>query len=379
VIVDLTDAQARRVLGAKWGMVGPDVLPAWVAEMDYLTAPPVVDALTRLVREGGTGYPNFEAGGAVGDAYTGFARRRFGWSVPTGSVMLAGHSLGGIRLLLEHWAEPGPVAVHLPAYHPFLDLIPHSGHLRLDLPLDPDAAEARMDLDQLDRAFLSGARTLLLCNPHNPWGRAFTREELEGVRDVVTAHGARVIADEIHGPLVLPGAAFTPYLSLPGTTEHAVAVVAASKAFNLAGLHCAQLIVPAEEFRERLEAAPFLDRLGLSPMGITAAVAAYAEGDPWLDALLARLDSLRAQLGGLLAEHLPEARMRPLEATYLAWLDLRAYGHEDPATVALDKGRVRLDPGAQFQPGLPGHARLNVATSPERLAEIVARLASAIG
>jgi cystathionine beta-lyase len=359
-------------------MVGPDVLPAWVAEMDYLTAPPVVDALTRLVREGGTGYPNFEAGGAVGDAYTGFARRRFGWSVPTGSVMLAGHSLGGIRLLLEHWAEPGPVAVHLPAYHPFLDLIPHSGHPRLDLPLDPDAAEARMDLDQLDRAFASGARTLLLCNPHNPWGRAFTREELEGVRDVVTAHGARVIADEIHGPLVLPGAAFTPYLSLPGTTEHAVAVVAASKAFNLAGLHCAQLIVPAEEFRERLEAAPFLDRLGLSPMGITAAVAAYAEGDPWLDALLARLDSLRAQLGGLLAEHLPEARMRPLEATYLAWLDLRAYGHEDPATVALDKGRVRLDPGAQFQPGLPGHARLNVATSPERLAEIVARLASAI-
>jgi cystathionine beta-lyase len=253
-----------------------------------------------------------------------------------------------------------------------------TGRPRVDLVLDPDAGRAEIDLDRLDRLFRDGARTLLLTQPHNPWGRVFTRAELEGVRDVVVGHGARVISDEIHAPLVLPGAEHVSYLALEGTADHAVALVAASKAFNTAGLRCAQLVVPDEAARKALLGVPVARNDSWSPLGAVAAVAAYTQGDDWLAALVERLDGQRRLLGELLATHLPQARMRPLEGTYLAWLDLRGYGHADPAAVVLERGRVRLAPGHDYQPGLDGHVRLNIATSPERLTEIVHRMATAL-
>src|SRR5213078_2433377 len=142
----------------------------------------------------------------------------------------------------------------------------------------------------------------------------FTRAELEGIRDVVLRHGARVVSDEIHAPLVLPGATHTSYLDLEGTAEHAVALVAASKAFNTSGLRCAQLVVPRREDRRRLAEQPMARNDSWSPLGVVAAVAAYQEGDPWLASLVERLDDLRTLLGELLAERLPLVRMRPLEA-----------------------------------------------------------------
>jgi cystathionine beta-lyase len=156
-----------------------------------------------------------------------------------------------------------------------------------------------------------------------------------------------------------------------------VAVVAASKAFNTAGLRCAQLLVPGADDRRRLAAAPMARNDSWSPLGVVAAVAAYTGGDPWLASLVERLDQLRTLFGVLLAEHLPLVRMRPLEATYLAWLDARAYCHDDPAAVALERGRVKVGPGHDYAPGLTGHVRLNIATSPERLTEIVRRLGAA--
>jgi cystathionine beta-lyase len=204
-----------------------------------------------------------------------------------------------------------------------------------------------------------------------------TRAELEGIRDLAVKHRARVISDEIHAPLVLPGAEHVPYLALEGTADHAVAVVAASKAFNTAGLKCAQIVTADWPTLDRLASVPMARNDSWSPLGVVAAVAAYREGDAWLAALVQRLTELRALLGDLLAEHLPEAGMRPLEATYLAWLDLRSYGYDDPAAVVL-KGGVRVAAGHDYQPGLPGHVRLNIATSPERLTEIVRRMGSAL-
>jgi cystathionine beta-lyase len=253
-----------------------------------------------------------------------------------------------------------------------------TGRERADLVLDPDAERAELDLDRLDALFADGARTLLLTQPHNPWGRVFTRAELEGVRDVVVRHGARVITDEIHAPLVLPGAEHVPYLSLEGTADHTVAVVAASKAFNTAGLRCAQLVVPDQATRDQLLAAPGALNDSWSQLGVVAAVAAYTRCDEWLSALIDRLDGQRRLLDELLATHLPQARMRPLEATYLVWIDLRAYGQADPAAVALSQGRVRVAPGHDYQPGLEGHIRLNIATSPERLTQIIHRLANSL-
>src|SRR4051794_23398964 len=326
-----------------------------------------------------TGYPAHPTGGGpLGEAYAGFADRHFGWRVDPEQVGPTSDLTAGVRLALDVLSEPGAMVLPLPAYAPQLALAEVTGRERWDLPTSPDADRAGIDLDRLDRLFADGARTLLLTQPHNPCGHVYTRAELEGIRDVVVRHGARVVSDEIHAPLVLPGAEHVPYLSLEGTADHAVAVVAASKAFNTPGLRCGQVVTNDAATHRRLVEAPMVRNNSWSTLGAVAAVAASTPGDAWLAALVDRLDRQRTLLGELLAEHLPEARMRPLEATYLAWLDLRAYGHEDPAAVIRERGGVELSPGFHFQPGLPGHVRLNIATSPERLGEIVRRMASAL-
>ncbi len=377
MIRDLTDDEARRALPVKWGVVEPGVLPAWIAEMDYAVAEPITAALRDAVSVGRFGYPSMLPGEDLGEAYAGFALRRYGQVIDPQLVFPTVDVTAGARLALDVLSEPGPLVMPIPGYSPQLHLAEVAGRARVDLVVDPDADIATIDLDALDAAFAAGARTLLLTQPHNPWGRVFTRAELEGIRDVVTAHGARVISDEIHAPLVLPGAEHVPYLSVPGTAEHAVAVVAASKAFNIPGLKCAQIVFGTPEQRDAALAAPMLRNDSWSTLGVVASVAAYTHGDAWLDALVVRLDAQRSLLADLLAEHLPLARMRPLEATYLAWLDLRAYGHRDPAARCADAG-VLLSAGHDYQPGLDGHVRLNIATSPQRLTEIVRRMASAL-
>lgn len=379
-VVDLTDEQARRALILKWGVVDEDVLPAWVAEMDYALDPVVHDAVRRAVDDGMTGYPVFEMpeqAAPLGEAYAAWSARHFGWAPEARAVLPVSDVSAGVRVLISVLSEDGPVVYPTPGYNAQFGLPEVTGRRTVFLPVEPDAQRAELDLEHLDRLFAAGARTLLLTQPHNPWGRVFTRAELEGVRDVVARHGARVVSDEIHAPLVLPGAEHVPYLSVPGTEEHATAVVAASKAFNTAGLRCAQMIVPRAEDRRRLAAEPMSRNDSWSPLGVAAAIAAYRDGDGWLASLIKRLDRQRALLAELLAEHLPTMRMRPLEATYLAWLDCRSLGYDDPAAVALEKGRVKVGAGRDYAPDLPGHVRLNIATSPERLTEIVRRLALA--
>lgn len=378
MIRDFTDDDARRALLCKWGQVDPDVLPAWVAEMDYALAPVIEEALVDAVRTGLTGYPRFHDAGELGEAYAGFAARRYSQQVDPGWVLPVVDVTAGVRLALDVLSEPGPMVMPLPAYAPQLDIAAISGHERVDLVVDPDAERAEIDLERLDDHFSQGARTLLLTQPHNPWGRVFTRAELEGIRDVVVRHGARVISDEIHAPLALPGAEHVSYLAIEGTSDHAIALVAASKAFNTAGLKCAQFVVPDQTTRKALLEVPMARNDSWASLGVVAALAAYTGGDAWLDALIQRLDAQRSLLHDLLAEHLPGARMRPLEGTYLAWLDLRSYGHSDPAAVALEHARVRLAPGHDYQPGLAGHVRLNIATSPERLTRIIEQLGQAL-
>ena len=379
VIRDLTDDEARAASPLKWGMTEPGVIPAWVAEMDFAVAEPVLRAVRDAVDRSAMGYPAFELGGGeLGEAYAGFAGRQLGQEVDPAQVLPIVDVTAGVRLALDVLgADRSPMVLPLPAYSPQLGLAEVTDRQQWDLPVTPDGDAYVLDLDHLDRLFADGARTLLLTNPHNPCGHVHTRAELEGIRDLAVQHGARVISDEIHAPLVLPGAEHIPYLTLDGTADHAVAVVAASKAFNTAGLKCAQVVTADRSTLDRLTSVPMARNDSWSPLGVVAAVAAYTEGDAWLAALVQRLTELRTLLADLLAEHLPEARMRPLEATYLAWLDLRAYGHDDPAAVAA-KGGVRLAAGHDYQPGLTGHARLNLATSPERLTEIVRRLGAAL-
>ncbi|CAB4699267.1 MAG: aminotransferase class I/II-fold pyridoxal phosphate-dependent enzyme [Actinobacteria bacterium] len=384
MIRDLTDAEARRALVLKWGTVPDDVLPAWVAEMDYALAPVVAEAVTEAVLAGVTGYPVGDPGtgeingGPLGEAYAGFALRHHAWSVDPDHVVPVVDVTAGVRLAIDVLSDDAALAIPVPAYAPQWGLAATTGRTHLPVPFTSDRGRAVLDLDALDAAFRSGARTLVLTSPHNPCGTVPTRAELEAIRDVVVRHGARVISDEIHAPLVLPGATHTPYLSLDGTAGHAVAVVAASKAFNTAGLRCGQLVVGDDATLHRLTRVPSPRNDSWSPLGVVAAIAAYEHGDPWLAALVTRLDQQRTLLARLLAEQLPRATARPVEATYLAWLDLRAYGHEDPAAVALARGRVQLAPGHDYDPDSTGHVRLNLATSVTRLTEIVRRLALAM-
>ncbi|MBD3927156.1 aminotransferase class I/II-fold pyridoxal phosphate-dependent enzyme [Nocardioides cavernae] len=375
-VVDLTDEEARLRLPLKWG-VPDDVIPAWVAEMDYAVDPVVLEAVQRMLADGITGYPLFGWDPELAQSYAAWSARHFGWAPDPEAVHPVVDVTAGVRLAIDVFSGPGGVVFPTPGYNAQFGLATITGReeVRLDVPVSADRAE--VDLDRLDRLFADGAQTLILTQPHNPWGRVFTRAELEGIRDVVVRHGARVVSDEIHAPLVLPGAEHVSYLSIDGTHDHAVAVVAASKAFNTAGLRCAQVVVPSTADRRLLADQPMSRNDSHSPIGAVAARAAYDLGDPWLASLVERLDQQRALLGELLAAHLPEVRMRPLEATYLAWLDASAYGHDDAAGVALERGRVKVSPGESYAPGTTGQVRLNIATSSDRLVEIVERLAKA--
>ncbi len=309
-IRDYTDEQARAASVLKWGLVPEGVIPAWVAEMDFALAPPIAAAVERAVRDQLTSYPVFAAGGELGSAYAAFAARHFGQDLDPEQVIPTADVTMGVRIAIDVLSEPGPIVLPAPAYDPQFGVAHVCRREHILVEADPDSPTAELDVAGIDAALRRGARTVLLTQPHNPTGRVYRRSELEALRDVVARHGARVVSDEIHAPLVLPGAEHVSYLSVPGTTGHAVAVVAASKAFNIAGLKCAQIVTTDRGTFKRLEAEPTARNESWSPLGVVAAVAAYTDGDPWLAALIERLDANRALLGRLLPEHLPRGRMR---------------------------------------------------------------------
>lgn len=377
MITDLDERTLRERATVKWGIAPHDVLACWVAETDFATCPAVHAAVEEAAARGAFGYPLPDHRTGLPEATAQTCRNRWGWDVDPADVVLVGDVMAGVLLALTALCESAPVVVPTPAYPPFLDVVPLAGREMWALPLDPDAPVARLDLDRIDSMLSAGARTVLLCNPHNPWGRAFSRAELEGLRDVVDRYGARVVSDEIHAPLVLAGAEHVPYASLDGTSGHTTTVLSASKAFNIPGLKCAQVVAGSPGDRKALRAVPLVANHGTSPLGIIANLAAYDAGTDWLSALLDRLTENRQLLEARVSQRLAGVRMRPLEATYLAWLDVRALGHDDPAGLALSGGRVLVNDGRTFGPGGQGHVRVNIATSSERLEDAVDRLASA--
>ncbi|MEV4500354.1 aminotransferase class I/II-fold pyridoxal phosphate-dependent enzyme, partial [Micromonospora arborensis] len=245
----------------------------------------------------------------------------------------------------------------------------------------PLGGDLRIDLGTLEDAFRqarAGGRpaAYLLCSPHNPTGVLHTADELAAVAGMADRHGVRVVADEIHAPVVLGGAGFVPYLSVPGA-ENGLSLMSASKGWNLAGLRGA-LLIAGPAAAEDIARVPF--EASTSHLGVIAHTAALRDGGAWLDALLIGLDDNRRLLSALLSEHLPAIRYHPGQATYLAWLDCRALGlGDDPAAVFLDRGRVALNSGLTFGTGGVGHVRLNLGTAPELITEAVRRMATAVG
>ena len=371
-------AVLRRRRSAKWRTHGPDVLPLPVAEMDFALAPPVRDVLAEAVQRSDTGY----AAGAddLAEALAGFAADRWGWQVDTGAVVPATDVGVACVEMLRVVCRPGDaVVINPPVYPPFFHWVEESGTKLVEAPLRQDTTGAwRLDLDALADAFADRPAAYVLCNPHNPVGRVHSPEELAEVVRLAHEHGVRVISDEIHAPLVLPGASFTPFLTVPGAAEVGVSVESASKAWNLAGLKCAAIVSASPAMHELVRQRPVDARWRIGHFGLLASVAAFTDGREWLDALLATLDANRTLLARLLAERLPRVRWSAPEATYLAWLDCRAYGEGDePRDLFLDHGRVALEAGPRFGAPGSGWVRLNFGTGPEILDEAVARMAAA--
>ncbi|WP_314172411.1 MalY/PatB family protein [Streptomyces winkii] len=370
--------ELRRRTSAKWRVYPDDVLPMWIAEMDVHLAAPVAEALHAAVDAGDSGY-------AMADSYIealdGFAERHWGWRVRPDRAAIVPDVMTGAVEVLKLITSPGDaVVVNSPVYPPFYQFVTHMDRRVVEAPL---TAEGRLDMDTLAAAFRTGgdgdggAAAYLLCSPHNPTSTVHTAEELAAATELANSCGVRVVADEIHAPLVLPGARHVPYLSVPGT-ERAFSLISASKAWNLAGMKAAMAVAGAEA-AEDLGRMPEEVSHGPSHLGVIAHAAALRHGDAWLEALLAGLDENRRLLADLLKEHLPEVGYRSHEGTFLAWLDCRALNlGDDPAAAFLDRGRVALIPGPAFGTGGAGHARLNIATSPEILDEAVRRMASAV-
>jgi cysteine-S-conjugate beta-lyase len=372
----LTPQLLRERGGLKWTRHPPGVLPAWIAELDFPLAEPVADAVRAAADAELFGYPPDPLRHEVRRATAEWLARTFGHHTDPGRVFLVPDIVCGIELAVDvHSPAGSAVAVLAPAYPPFFAVLQGCGRPVVPVPLGPGN---RLDAEAVGAALAGGVRTLLLCSPHNPTGRVFTAVELAALAEVVDRHGARVIADEVHAPLVYAGHAHVPYATVsPAAARHTVTLISASKGWNLSGLRCAQAILPQADV-EAWAALPFLRSWGLSPVGLAATVAAYDHGATWLAEVVGYLDGNRRRLAQLLARHAPTVRCRPAEGTYLAWLDFRATGLEDPAAHMLTAARVALSAGPPFGPGGAGHARLNFATPRPILDSIVLAIAEAV-
>ena len=366
----------RERRSAKWRSFDADVLPLPVAEHDFELAPPVAEALRAAVDRSDTGYAM--AVPAVGEALAGFAAARWGWELePLRVAPVADVGVGAVELLRVLTRPGDRVVISPPVYPPFFSWVPEAGARTVEVPMASTDDGWRLDLPSLERAFAAERpAAYLLCSPHNPVGRVHSPDELAALVELARRHDVVLVSDEIHAPLVLPGATFTPLLTLPGAAEVTIALLSASKAFNLAGLKCAAVVSASARMAEVVERLPVDLRWRVGHFGVLATVAAFTDGGEWLDRLVLTLDRRRAQLGELLAERLPDVRWTPPEATYLAWLDCRALGAGDAAREAcLEHGRVAFEPGTRFgRPG-DGHLRLNFGTGAEILDEAVARMA----
>jgi len=364
----------------KWRAYGDGVLPMWVADMDFRSPEPVIRALAARVEHGVFGYGVEPQ--ELRSLLVERLERLYGWKVAPEAIVFLPGVVIGFRLACRAVAEPGDgVLVQTPVYPPILRAWRDTGLSRREMELTrgPDG-QYSIDFDAFERAIDPRTRVFILCNPHNPVGRAFRDDELERMAEICLRHGVTICSDEIHGDLIFSGHRHRPIASLaPEIAEHTVTLMAPSKTFNIAGLHCAFAVVPNAELRARFAAA----QGGLVPhpsiLDYTAALAAYREGQAWLDAVLAYLQGNRDYLVEYVRTKLPGIQVGVPEATYLGWLDCRAAGIPcNPQQFFLERAGVALNDGAAFGPGGEGFVRLNFGCPRALLTEGLERMRAAL-
>lgn len=358
----------------------PGTLPAFVAEMDFPLAPAISDALAEAAQREQYGYLPEPVKREMREATKDFFARSYQWDIPAERIYPTGDVLAAYEVVIRRLVTPDtPIIVPTPAYMPFLTLSEQLDHPVIEVPmLDLDSQRPTLDLDTIGAHLQGDAELVVLCNPHNPLGLVHTKAELRALANVVEAHGGLVFSDEIHAPLVFGDKKHIPYASIGDVAAaHSVTATSASKAWNLPGLKCAQLIVTADHHQEILKPLEFTVSHSASTPGVLATTAAYRDEGPWLTELKDYLRGNLEMIDQFQEEHLPGAHYRIPEGTYIAWLDARSVrigDQENPAEYFREHAKVSLTDGASCGVAGIGHVRLIAATPRPILTKILQQL-----
>lgn len=364
------DIDTLRTRGTrKWTVYGDDVIPMFIAESDFPTAPAVKDAIAQACEREMFGYTPAPHAHRLGEAVSDFYAARYGWRPEPARIFPVADVVRGVLLAIQHFTQ-GPVIVPVPAYFPFLNIADAAGRERIDV-------ANTLNLEEIEQAFKQGAGSIIVTNPYNPGGWVFSEAELDAVCEVARKYGGRVIVDEIHAPLVFDGQHVCAAANNP---DVCITVTATSKAWNVAGLKCAQMIFSNDEDVATWERINPVAKDGVGTLGITAAEACYDLGREFLDEEVAQLKANRDWLVTHLPDAVPGIKFEVPAATYLMFLDFSDTKLDDPRPAAwlLKHAKVAMNEGVDFGPGGEHKARMNFATSPEILQQAVERIAQAI-
>lgn len=380
--LNLSELQTHR--SEKWRSFPKDVIPLPVAEMDFQVAEPIRQTLREMVDRSDLGYlgPIPE----LGVAFAGFAQRRWGWTVDPLQVRVAADVGVGVVEVLRAITKPGDaLMINSPVYPNFFTWCAET-HLQLiDVPLSQSDEPVNgshwiLDWDGIEKAYSSGIKAHLICSPHNPLGRVYTKDELSRLAELAKKYGVYILSDEIHAPLIYAEQTFVPFLAVSETArEVGITITAASKGWNIAGLKCAIIVTQNARVCETLNAIAPATHYRASLLGGFASVTAFEKGDSWLDSLMVQLDHNRNLVAELISAKTPGVGYLIPHCSYLAWLDLSSFAlGEDPSAVLIEKAKVACVPGHRFGAQSAQWVRLNFATSPEILEEAFNRLATVL-
>lgn len=369
----------RNTESGKWHKYDPDVLPLWVADMDFISPPAVMEALHARVEHGVFGYP-MEIPELM-DAIVERMATRYGWHIRREDIMLLPGVVTGFNLVCQAIVRQDEgVLIQTPVYPPFLRVAANGGFVQQEMELTDTPQGYQINFEKFETAITNKTRLFLLCNPHNPVGRVFRHEELEQMANICLRHQMTICSDEIHCDLIFSGHRHIPIATLSEeAAQNTITLMAPSKTFNIAGLGCSFAIAQNPRLREKLQIATRGLVPGVNILGQIAALAAYRHGQAWLEELLTYLEANRNYLYEFIRNELPEIKMLKPEGTYLAWLDCRnANLPESPFHFFLKKARVALEDGTRFGKGGEGFVRLNFGCPRSILMEALERMKRAL-
>jgi cysteine-S-conjugate beta-lyase len=371
--------ERRGTDSAKWRRYGDDVIPLWVADMDFVSAEPIIQALHERADFGvlGYGWPPQELRQVIQDRLM----KLYGWEVQEEQILFLPGIVPGLNLTYHTFSERGDaVMAQPPVYFHFVNDPPAHGRVLQDPPLVQSGDSYEIDFEAFEKSITDRTRVFLLCNPHNPVARVFTIHELTTLAEICLRHDIIICSDEIHCDLLYPGHQHIPIATLsPEIASRTITLMAPSKTFNTAGLSCGFAIITNPDLLERWHAGTQGLAPGSNVMGYAAALAAYRDGQEWLDQALAYLKGNRDYSARFLSERLPALKMTKMEATYLAWIDCRDLKVPGSACeFFLEKAKVALNDGSEFGKGGEGFVRLNFACPRKTLVEALYRMEEAV-